>query len=691
MLRSSAMSAGALLCLVLAAASAWAQNIRRIESDWLSSVRSAAVLVDDVPLVHTAQLLPIDDARQIVGAGDLGVQLDQALARLRKCLNENGSDLSRVLQLNCYLARKEKAELLLEALGNEFAPEGRPAVSIVLSPLPHPDALVAFDAVAVSGSKDLQTVSLHSGAATLPAGTRVYVSGQAEPGTLGNATQKTLTSLSATLHHLGRTDADVVQLKCFLQPMASISEVQEEIAKYYGKDRLPPVSFVEWKSSAPIEIELVAWGGPANQQAAETLEFLTPPEMKASPLYSRVARINRGGTIFFSQLVSDDADVQAPFEQLRLLLEKAGSDYKHLAKATYYVTDDEASKLHNEVRPKYYDPQRPPAASKALVAACGGPGSRYAMDLIAVPSSRGTPAGGPEHGFGLSAKEAAAGWISLFDGKTTFGWTDASIEDGTLHGGQTTAEFGNCEVRGQFAGSGKISIAGQDYPIAAGKPLVVEETKGRGPIRLGPTLAVKSLLVRPLGLKPLFNGRDLAGWQAIGRRGPIADSESFWKAEGNVLRAIGGPGAIEYSERLFGDVAIQIDVRTRAVHSNGGLFLRAIPGDFMNGYEAQLHNRCLEDDPAKPSRYCTGGIDDRQDARRQVARDFVTFRMTVIATGPHIATWVNGYQTVDWTDERPPHDNPRAGQRLSPGALQLQAHDPATDYEVSQVLAAAWE
>src|SRR5215204_6374347 len=99
-------------------------------------------------------------------------------------------------------------------------------------------------------------------------------------------------------------------------------------------------------------------------------------------------------------------------------------------------------------------------------------------------------------------------------------------------------------------------------------------------------------------------------------------------------------------------------------------FVRSIPGQFMNGYEAQLHNRCLEDDPSKPFRYSTGGIDDRQDARRLVGRDFELFRMTVIADGPHLATWVNGVQVTDWTDDRAADDNPRQGQRVKAGAIQ---------------------
>jgi hypothetical protein len=108
----------------------------------------------------------------------------------------------------------------------------------------------------------------------------------------------------------------------------------------------------------------------------------------------------------------------------------------------------------------------------------------------------------------------------------------------------------------------------------------------------------------------------------------------------------------------------------------------------MNGYEAQLHNRCEDGDPAKPSKYSTGGIDDRQNARRLVSRDGESFRMTVIAHGPHIATWVNGYQLTDWTDTREKNDNPRKGLRVEAGTIQLQAHDPETDLEFLGIYAA---
>src|SRR5690606_28595995 len=104
-----------------------------------------------------------------------------------------------------------------------------------------------------------------------------------------------------------------------------------------------------------------------------------------------------------------------------------------------------------------------------------------------------------------------------------------------------------------------------------------------------------------------------------------------------------------------------------------------IPGELMNGYEMQIHNGQKESDPAKPSDFGTGAIYRRIPARRVMARDHEWFAMTLLAHGPHIATWVNGVQVVDWTEPRNPHANPRNGLRLEPGTFCIQGHDPTTD------------
>ena len=43
--------------------------------------------------------------------------------------------------------------------------------------------------------------------------------------------------------------------------------------------------------------------------------------------------------------------------------------------------------------------------------------------------------------------------------------------------------------------------------------------------------------------------------------------------------------------------------------------------------------------------------------------------MTIVADGRHLATWVNGVQVADWTDNRPAEDNARKGYRAEKGAI----------------------
>ena len=99
-----------------------------------------------------------------------------------------------------------------------------------------------------------------------------------------------------------------------------------------------------------------------------------------------------GRPIFVSGLTgtSDDpaAQVREVFEELRRVLAASGSDMRHLAKATYYVSDKAADQEINTVRPSIYDATRPPAASKISVPGTGRPGKRTVIDMIAVTTGR---------------------------------------------------------------------------------------------------------------------------------------------------------------------------------------------------------------------------------------------------------------------------------------------------------------
>jgi hypothetical protein len=192
----------------------------------------------------------------------------------------------------------------------------------------------------------------------------------------------------------------------------------------------------------------------------------------------------------------------------------------------------------------------------------------------------------------------------------------------------------------------------------------------------------RNIKLKPLGLKNLFNHKDLSGWRLYPGKPTVATVTK----EGDLNVKIGS-GQVESVEK-FGDFTLQTEVICNAKNVNSGIFFRCIPYDLMNGYECQIQNGFKNRDRTVPVDCGTGGIYRRQNARRVVSDDFRWFHMTLIASGLHMAAWVDGYPVSDWTDPRPPDKNPRNGSRTEPGTLAIQAHDKTTDLSLRFIRAA---
>ncbi len=362
---------------------------RRVRPD-PGSGTALAVSVRGTALLHTGQLLPVDAKGSVPAKGDAARQTERLLEELSELLRGSGCGLNELVKVNLIVADSGVLREVKKVLAGQFPGSHQPAVAFVAGRLPHPDALVGLDAVAATTeAPGDRRVKASRRAALLPAGPRVYVSGQAERGEFPEATRKTLESLRATLEWLGLGRSHVVQLRFFMQPISEVPAAEKVLAEFFGgAGSVPPVVYVEWKSALPVEIELIA---AADKPGAAPIEYLTPPGIKASPIYSRVARLSHPETIYISGLTAradgdGAAQVRDVFAQLGEALRLAGSDLQHLAKATYYVSDADADGKLNQIRPEYYDPLRPPAASKARVAGTGVDGRTVALDMIAVPS-----------------------------------------------------------------------------------------------------------------------------------------------------------------------------------------------------------------------------------------------------------------------------------------------------------------
>lgn len=357
----------------------------------------------------------------------------------------------------------------------------------------------------------------------------------------------------------------------------------------------------------------------------------------------------------------------------------------------------------------------------------------------------------PKHNT-LTPKEIAEGWILLFDGETTFGWDAAgkpAVREGVLiYGGDedvrasTTTAFRHYTLKLEYRiekttkdAAAVTWIAGtnpkpelfpfQGWTTAAfivgkdnilGTFLIKGEGIGNGfrwphppqmppesqPISLrvpkGNKLSLRNLKLLPMELKPLFNCKDLSGWKKF-EADPKRAKSQFSVSKDGELSIRNGPGDLQTTGE-WSDFVLQLDCRTNGDNLNSGVFFRCIPGQYQNGYEAQIQNRpakqpkvyTIEEFDPKTHKlankkkienwsqdYGTGAIYRRIPARQSVAKDREWFTMTVAAHGRHFATWVNGIQTADWTDNRPENENPRNDCRLKKGPISLQGHDPTTD------------
>ena len=316
----------------------------------------------------------------------------------------------------------------------------------------------------------------------------------------------------------------------------------------------------------------------------------------------------------------------------------------------------------------------------------------------------------------LTPKEIADGWVLLFDGETTFGWTvdgGAQIKDGilSLGGDKAAALTSTTDLGSWFHFAFAYSVDGAkwgDHSLGANlaDPIVdgvrrTQSLKGEAVVRAelledgrlqfatapGHSLHLRSIRARSQSMKSLFNGKDLTGWkvydpakakQTDPKARTDATKSQFTVTKEGWLNVKNGPGDLQ-TEGQWADFVLQLECISNGKHLNSGLFFRCVPDLYQQGYEAQIRNEWMGDDRTKPVDFGTGAIYRRQPARKVVSTDGEWFTMTVAAHGRHIATWVNGYQVTDWTDDRKEAENARNGFKKSKGALSIQGHDPTTD------------
>jgi hypothetical protein len=234
----------------------------------------------------------------------------------------------------------------------------------------------------------------------------------------------------------------------------------------------------------------------------------------------------------------------------------------------------------------------------------------------------------------LTPKEIADGWILLFDGETTFGWTaekDAiRANDGILEiGGKTKTKSlarlpfagalwsSNFELSFEmsavynrdgtdggfvqivFSHSNEKGTASRRYPVVDWRKVTFSCVGTRmyhpggnyayhsDTVHFEADATVKLLLrnikYRRLNAIPLFNDTDLTGWREFpGKKSKFAVID-------NAINVKDGPGDLQTVGK-YKDFILQLECKSNGKHLNSGIFFRCRDNEYQNGYECQIRN-----------------------------------------------------------------------------------------------------
>lgn len=172
---------------------------------------------------------------------------------------------------------------------------------------------------------------------------------------------------------------------------------------------------------------------------------------------------------------------------------------------------------------------------------------------------------------------------------------------------------------------------------------------------------------------PLFNGKDLSGWDHVGPGRFFVDS--------GTLRTEGGMGLLWYTGAKIGDAVIRVVYKNVSPASNSGVFIR-IPErptepwmPVNRGYEVQI------DDSQDPY-HVTGVLYSLTKARAQPGHPGTWNTLEITLDGPRTVVTLNGDTVTDYRegDPTPPKKHasePDRGRRPDAGYIGLQNHSDA--------------
>jgi len=180
------------------------------------------------------------------------------------------------------------------------------------------------------------------------------------------------------------------------------------------------------------------------------------------------------------------------------------------------------------------------------------------------------------------------------------------------------------------------------------------------------------------GFVPLFNGKDLDGWEV---RSSNAADKDRWTIKGDLLVGKAGGGWIG-TKKMYGDYTLRLEWKIFD-GGNSGVFLRVPDGKLTqspsyHGFEIQI----LDDNSPKykglkPYQYC-GGLYHFQGPSKKVfkgAGEWNSYEIT--CKGDAISVIFNGEKVIDADTSK----DPGMAKRPKRGFIGLQNHGSGVEFK----------
>lgn len=182
--------------------------------------------------------------------------------------------------------------------------------------------------------------------------------------------------------------------------------------------------------------------------------------------------------------------------------------------------------------------------------------------------------------------------------------------------------------------------------------------------------------------QPLFNGKDLTGWE------PVGTTDNAWSIDDGVLSGSGGGGWLS-TDKEYANFELKLEFRLPP-GGNSGVFIRA-PREghqSVDGMEIQvLDNDDKQYANIEPWQHCGSlyGIVPAKLGALKKAGEWQTYH--IVCNGRKIKVTLNDMLVVDANlDDHKDKEASRPGMKRPSGYIGLQSHGTRIDYRNIRIL-----